>query len=148
MWFETILVVICALAAIIAILLFFGAWRWRAATKAMRARLEAGRITQGAKAYSPEELNGLPPPVQRYFRTVLKDGQPMIAAVHLKQAGMLNLGETGDSWRRFAAVQRVITQKPASTGTRQSRCCRACRYACTTPTSAVKECFMPLFSDL
>lgn len=112
MGFETILVVVCALAAITTILAFFGVWRWRTATKGMQARLEAGRITHGTKTYSLEELNGLPPPVQRYFRTVLKDGQPMIAAVRLKQTGMFNMSETGDSWRPFAAAQRVITQRP------------------------------------
>ncbi len=112
MAFETILVVITAFAAILTILFFFGAWRWRSATKAMHARLEAGRLNHRTQPYRVEELNGLPPPVQRYFRTVLKDGQPIIAAVHLKQAGKLNLSETGDSWRAFAAAQRVITRRP------------------------------------
>jgi hypothetical protein len=40
-------------------------------------------------------LVGLPLPVQRYFRTALKDGQAAIAAVTLEQVGQLDIGETG-----------------------------------------------------
>ena len=31
--------------------------------------------------FDPHELEGLPAPVQRYFRTVLTDGQPIVSAV-------------------------------------------------------------------
>ena len=47
----------------------------------MHARLEAARLPVARKAYSPDELVGLPAPVQKYFRAVLKDGQPIVAAV-------------------------------------------------------------------
>lgn len=60
-----------------------GARRWAVATQALQDRLEAGRIDDQRKAdgpptrYDPRELEGLPAPVQRYFRAVLADGQPI-----------------------------------------------------------------------
>ena len=35
-------------------------------------------------AYDAREIEGLPAPVQRYFRAVLQAGQPMVAAVQLR----------------------------------------------------------------
>lgn len=38
--------------------------------------------------YDSRTLNDLPEPVQRYFRSVLKDGQSYISSVHLKHNGL------------------------------------------------------------
>ncbi len=94
----------------------FGAWRWEKGTKAMLAQLEAAR-TPGSMLsmparYDERELESLPTPVQRYFRAVLKNGQPIIAAVSLEQMGTFNMSETAQAWKPFTAKQRVITQRP------------------------------------
>jgi len=39
------------------------------------------------KAYNPHEIDALPPPVQRYFRAMLRDGQAMVSGVCLAQQG-------------------------------------------------------------
>ena len=58
------------------------------------------------------ELGPLPPPVQRYFRTVLRDGGPMITAVRVTHEGTFNMGETDDNWKPFTSDQLVITRRP------------------------------------
>lgn len=97
---------------IVAIALGYGSIRWQSATKEMHAKLESARLPIGAKAYSPNELIGLPAPVQRYFRAVLKDGQPMVEAVSVDHTGTFNMSESGEQWKPFTSTQRVITQRP------------------------------------
>jgi hypothetical protein len=91
----------------------FGAWLWLLDSQALLARLEAARSPHVTRRYDAAgELEGLPEPVQRYFRTALTDGQPMVEAVSLSQAGQMNMSEAGENWRPFTARQRVITQRP------------------------------------
>ena len=78
----------------------------------MQAGLEAARLPIGSKTYSTTELAGLPAPVQRYFRSVLKNGQRMVAAVSLEHTGTFNMSETGEQWRPFRSTQRVVTRRP------------------------------------
>ena len=65
--------------------------------------------------YDPHELEGLPAPVQRYFRAVLKDGQPIVCAVTIDMAGTINMSATAEQWKSFTSMQRVVT---ASAGAR------------------------------
>jgi len=57
------------------------------------SRLHAAQVDANKRLPTPpatfgsRELEGLPAPVQRYFRAALKDGQPIIAAVRLELAG-------------------------------------------------------------
>lgn len=111
MW-KRIVVIILGLMVIIATALVYGSRRWQSATNDMHARLEAARRPVEPKLYSPSELIGLPAPVQRYFRAVLTDGQPMVLAVSVEHTGTFNMSETGEQWRPFSSTQRVITQRP------------------------------------
>ncbi len=78
----------------------------------MHAKLEGTRLPIDPKKYDSKELNGLPAPAQRYFRTVLKDGMPMVSAVSVEHTGTFNMSETGEEWKPFTSTQRVITQRP------------------------------------
>ncbi len=93
----------------------WGSWHWEQGTKTILARLEAARVTSSTSTlhtrYNARELEGLPAPVQRYFRAVLKDGQPIIAAASIEQTGTFNMSETAEAWKPFTAKQRVITQR-------------------------------------
>lgn len=89
-----------------------GSLRWAGATRALEARLEAARTAPAVARYDPLELRGLPPPVQRYFRTVLKEGQPIIAAAGVEHVGTFNMGATTDRWKPFTSRQRVVTCRP------------------------------------
>ncbi len=70
-----------------------------------------GRWTIKPKIYDQKEIEGLPDPVQRFFRTVLKDGQAIVATVKLSQQGQFNLNEMEDKWNPFTATQLVTTQR-------------------------------------
>ncbi|MFZ1036720.1 MAG: DUF6544 family protein, partial [Smithella sp.] len=112
MWWEIILFSILGLTVIFTVSLMYGRHRWQAATKEMRADLEAARLPIGSRKYCPDDLIGLPAVVQRYFRTVLKDGQSMISSVSLEHIGTFNMSETGEQWKPFTSTQRVIIQRP------------------------------------
>lgn len=96
----------------------YGERRWADKVDALHAGLEAGRLDgmPGAALlptrYESRELQGLPAPVQRYFRTVLKDGQPIITAVTIDVAGTFNMSATGAPWRPFTSRQRVVARRP------------------------------------
>lgn len=89
-----------------------GASRWSAGTLALRSSLDAARRCVAPSRVDFTELEGLPAPVQRFFRSVVKDGHPMIAAVHLRHTGTFNMSETGEQWKAFTSDQQVVTQRP------------------------------------
>lgn len=98
-------------------LMAWGAHRWSASTRGLGRQLAAARAQPrrsftGGRRYEPAELEGLPAPVQRYFRSVLRAGQPIVAAVTLDMTGRFNLSPTGERWRAFTARQRVCTRRP------------------------------------
>jgi hypothetical protein len=89
----------------------YGSARWRRGTRTLRAPLEAGRVP-GPARYDARELEGLPPPVQRFFRAVLTDGQPLVAALSVDQVGNINMSASGQQWKPFTAQQRIVTRRP------------------------------------
>ena len=93
-------------------LLAFGSSHWRAATQAQWALLEAARLPAPAGRYDAREIDGLPAPVQRYFRAVLKDGQPFIATATFELAGTINMSATGEQWQPFTSTQRAVIHRP------------------------------------
>jgi hypothetical protein len=90
----------------------YGAYRWNAGTRDLRARLDAARAPVQPQTVDFRELEGLPAPVQRYFRAVLEEGQPMVAGVRVRHTGTLNMGETTDQWKPFTSDQKVVAQRP------------------------------------
>lgn len=65
-----------------------------------------------ATRFDPAELADLPPPVQRYFRTVLTVGQPLVSAVHIEHRGQFDMGEATANWKPFRSQQQVTTARP------------------------------------
>ena len=106
------LFVVLVLTVLLVIALVYGFICWWSATKEMRARLEDARLPIVPNTYNAQEIDGLPAPVQRYFRTVLKDGMPMVSAVSVEHTGTFNMSETGEQWKPFTSTQRVVTQRP------------------------------------
>ena len=109
--------VLCLLAVAAVGLSAYGARRWADATRALTVRLEAARTDNRVRPLSSarfdaRELEGLPAPVQRYFRAVLKEGQPIVAAATVEFAGAFNMSTTGEQWKAFTSRQRIITRRP------------------------------------
>jgi DNA-binding phage protein len=65
-----------------------------------------------ATRYDARAIVDLPAPVQRYFRAVLKDGQPVIAAARIEMTGRMNMSATAEQWKPFSSQQRVVTRGP------------------------------------
>ncbi len=116
-WLLWLGLVLCLLGVVAVGLSAYGANRWTDTTRTLTGRLETVRIDEKAQSPSPprydsRELEGLPVPVQRYFRAVLKDGQPIIAATTIELAGTINMSATGEQWKPFISQQRVVTRRP------------------------------------
>lgn len=82
------------------------------------ARRMAAALAAGAPRFAPQRvdlsaLQDLPPPVARYFRHVLSDGQQPIAAATMRQAGTLRTDTASAGWRPFTASQFIA---PPATG--------------------------------
>lgn len=112
MRWKLISIVLVVLAFAVAVAILYGTYRWKSNTNGLYARMEAARVPISPAFYDPRELEGLPAPVQRYFQTVLKEGQAMVAAVSIKHAGTFNMSEAGERWKPFNSTQRVVTQRP------------------------------------
>lgn len=113
-WIRWVAVATAVLLAVFALLAAFGAWRWKAGTRALIERLNAvRRPVLPSRFDAARDLDGLPPPVQRFFRAALADGVPLVAAVSLEHRGTFNLAAEGpDRWIPFTSTQRVITRRP------------------------------------
>jgi hypothetical protein len=88
--------------------------RWQEATHRSIAALEgAARTPTGRVSF--DDLASLPAPVQRYFRLVLRDGQPLIRSARVEQSGTFRSRETGDpgaGWAEFGATQHFTADPP------------------------------------
>jgi hypothetical protein len=92
----------------------YGRSRWALATQALLGQLEAARLPARASRYAVRELEGLPAPVQRYFRAVLKEGQPIVTGVTVLHEGSFNVTALAsrEVWMPFTSEQRVVTKRP------------------------------------
>jgi hypothetical protein len=116
-WLLGLGLVLCLLAIAAVGLSAYGSKRWADCTLTLTRGLEAARIDARFNRSSPtrydsRELEGLPAPVQRYFRAVLKEGQPVIAAATVELAGTFNVSATGEQWKPFTSRQWVVTRRP------------------------------------
>jgi hypothetical protein len=93
--------------------------RWAALMHTHTGQLESARADMQGQApgqapraspsrYDMRELESLPAPVQRYFRAVLKDGQPIIKAATLQMVGTINMSATAEQWKPFTSTQRAV----------------------------------------
>jgi hypothetical protein len=107
-----LVIIVLALATFYAAAFAYGAARWKANTQQLRARLESARSPVRQQTVDFSELEGLPDPVQRYFRAVLEDGQPVVTGVQVQHEGTFNTSETAKQWKPFTSKQWVVTRQP------------------------------------
>jgi hypothetical protein len=72
---NTLLIVLATLIVVGIAARWYGANRWAARTDDLRAALDAARVPVRPLVVDFRELDGLPAPVRRFFRAVLKEGQ-------------------------------------------------------------------------
>jgi hypothetical protein len=109
---RTLIIVLALVALLLVGAWLYGAYRWNSETQQLRARLDTARLPLRPQTVDFRELEGLPDPVRRYFRTVLEEGQPIVAGVRVRHTGTFNMGETTDNWKPFTSDQKVVTQRP------------------------------------
>ncbi|MBC7389399.1 MAG: hypothetical protein H7329_09335 [Opitutaceae bacterium] len=63
------------------------------------------------KQFHPEQLTGLPEPVQRYFNLILKNGQPYISYVRMTHDGQFKTG-IDKAWVNIEGEQYATTERP------------------------------------
>lgn len=112
MWLRILVIVVLALATVYAAAFAYGAARWKANTRELQARLDSARSPVRPKTVDFSELVGLPGPVQRYFRAVLKDEQPVVTRATVQHNGTFNMSETAEQWKPFTSEQWVVTRRP------------------------------------
>jgi hypothetical protein len=112
MWLKAALALLIALPVCIVGAVVYGVQRWETGAKELRARLEAARAPVEPARYDAREIESLPSPVQRYFRAVLRDGQPMVAAARVSHEGQFNMSETEPKWSPFTSRQMVVARRP------------------------------------
>jgi hypothetical protein len=118
MWIKWIGIIVFLIAVSLGIAAIYGSYRWQSDTDKLREKLTNGRRTIKPQIYDEKEIEGLPEPVQRFFRTVIKDGQAIASTVKLSQQGLFNLSEMEDKWSPFTATQLAIAHCTIA----QSRC--------------------------
>lgn len=59
-----------------------------------------------------DSFSELPPPVVRYFKHVLVDGQKLIKTARMRQSGVLRTSVTNEGWSAFTAQQLVVPSTP------------------------------------
>lgn len=112
-WIKGLFIALVVVATLAGLVAAFGAWRWEARTRVLLQRLEGMRAAPAISRFdSARELAGLPAPVQRYFRAVLTDGQPIVTAASLEHRGSFNMSSDGQRWVPFTSTQRVLTRRP------------------------------------
>jgi len=112
LWITWLVVAVGVLAAVALGLAVYGNARWAESTRKLLTLLEATRLVPTASHYDARELEGLPAPIQRYFRAVLKDGQRLITAATVEHTGTFNVSQAGEQWKSFTSQQRVVTRRP------------------------------------
>jgi hypothetical protein len=116
-WLPWLALALCSLAVTASGLWAYGSKRWAVNIRALTHSLEAARIDDKARSESParfnsRELQDLPAPVQRYFRAVLKEGQPIVSALTIEMTGTFNMSTITERWMPFTSRQRVVTCRP------------------------------------
>lgn len=89
-----------------------GARRWSGITRELRMRLAASDVAPASTRVDLEALGDLPPPVQRYLRQVLRDGQPRVSGLRVMHRGTFNVAADGARWFPFESEQVVTTRRP------------------------------------
>lgn len=104
--------VFLVLVVVFAALFGAGAWgsmQWQKDSTAAAAKLECCAVAN-PMTYNPDvELTGLPEPVQRYFRNVLRPGQVLIRRARQVQEGEFAMN---GGWSRMRASQVSVANSP------------------------------------
>lgn len=102
------LLILAAAVVTGSILLSSAAAGWHRATR-RKVALLVSRESAVPGAFSTSDIDRLPPPVARYFRRALTDGQPLVVSARATQEGAFFVK---NAWRPMHATQDFTTSPP------------------------------------
>lgn len=108
---AAIYILIGLVAAAVLFVLISGALFSRMVSRSVSGLVEDAKAGEPGKKFSYNDLEGLPDPVQRYFRNVLPEGQDYARFVRLKQKAEMKTAE-GQKWMPVEADQYFTVEKP------------------------------------
>jgi hypothetical protein len=85
---------------------------WDRTTASCVRRLRAGGSASHGELFSPDQLEGLPDPVARYFEFALTAGQPLLRSARAEQNGEFRSGGRGTRWNPMTARQHFAVDPP------------------------------------
>lgn len=90
-----------------------GSTKWNDKTSELVEELRQPKsLPEAGRTVNFKDFKGLPAPVARYFRLVLKDGQPLISRARITHQGRFNLNGKENGWSSFKSTQHYSTNPP------------------------------------
>ncbi len=106
-------IIVLSAVVVAAVIGMWGHSRWMRDADARVRALEAASPATRPQRYFDTELDGLPPPVARYFAKALNMNQPVVRQLYMEQTGTFNRSmQAPEKWIPFTAWQRVTTKHP------------------------------------
>ena len=106
-----LLVFIAALLLLPGIIFYSGKKQEDRRARENVVRLQTYAQDQSDRIYRKDQIADLPVPVQRYFRNVLREGQPYVSSVTLKHDGQFKTG-VGKEWIDIQGEQYFTVDEP------------------------------------
>ena len=91
---------------------WIGSARWNCSTSQLIDSIIQQHPGGRQKTVNLEQVEQLPTPVARYFRRVLRDGQPVIRSARISWVGEFRTGRANNGWSPFKATQHFSAQTP------------------------------------
>ncbi len=105
------MIAILIIITLLLLTLFFAKRRMASKFKNKVTILFAQSSSISNKHFYKSQLEGLPPPVKRYFNHVLTEGQPYISYARMKHVGQFKAGKK-KGWMNIVGEQYATTEKP------------------------------------
>lgn len=110
-WIRGSIGVVAALVCGAAAATALGSASWNRDTDRMLDRLRAGERDPHPRTFHPDELQGLPAPVARYFAFALSPGQPVVRGARIEHRGEFR-SSADARWSPFRSVQHFSVDRP------------------------------------
>jgi hypothetical protein len=110
---KTLVTAVGSTVALSAGAIALGDYCWRRQTRVRLVELKSyPSQTREQVVVRFDRFQSLPAPVERYFRNVLREDQPVIASATVRQCGEFLVKDSPDEWRPFIADQFFSALRP------------------------------------
>jgi hypothetical protein len=110
---KTLVTAVGSAIALSAGAIALGDYCWRRQTRMRLVELKSyPSQTREQEVVRFDRFQSLPAPVERYFRNVLREDQPVIASATVRQRGEFLVKDSPDEWRPFIADQFFSALRP------------------------------------